>query len=235
MTTQQFLDQLDARIAKYDLLCHPFYKAWSAGELSRDDLREYAKDYYHHVEAFPTYLAEFAIRMDDCELRRAVLANMAEEKGISDASGQEFRAHSELWLDFVEGMGGDRGMKNHIPASEVAELTQFFHRAATDEAPDQVLAAFYAYESQVPRVAGEKARGLREMYGVDEKTCAYFTVHETADAFHAEVWRRQLSKTIEENPARAGQALIAAETAAKALWRALDGIEAKRRASKTAD
>ena len=39
MTSQEFFQQLDARIAQFDLLCHPFYKAWSAGELSRDDLR----------------------------------------------------------------------------------------------------------------------------------------------------------------------------------------------------
>jgi len=34
--------QLESSIAKYDLLCHPFYKAWSAGELTREDLRAYA-------------------------------------------------------------------------------------------------------------------------------------------------------------------------------------------------
>src|ERR1700745_4474048 len=69
MTRQQFFEQLDSRIAKYDLLCHPFYKAWSAGELTRDDLREYALDYYRHVEAFPTYLAEFGIRLEESDIR----------------------------------------------------------------------------------------------------------------------------------------------------------------------
>ena len=54
MESTQFFEHLDARIAKYDLLCHPFYQAWAAGELTRDDLREYAQHYYHHVKAFPT-------------------------------------------------------------------------------------------------------------------------------------------------------------------------------------
>src|SRR2546425_9511520 len=76
MNSMPFSQELRARIAKYDLLCHPFYKAWSAGELSRDDLREYACQYYHHVAAFPRYLAQFAVRLDDGELRQAVLANM---------------------------------------------------------------------------------------------------------------------------------------------------------------
>ena len=76
MNPTQFFDQLEASIAKYDLLCHPFYRAWAAGELTRNDLREYARQYYHHVEAFPSYLAEFALRLDEGELRRAVLANI---------------------------------------------------------------------------------------------------------------------------------------------------------------
>src|SRR5271156_2676276 len=96
MTTEQFFEQLETRIAKYDLLCHPFYKAWSAGELTREDLREYAQDYYHHVEAFPGYLAELGVRLDESELRRAVLANMADEKGMG---GEKATPHSEMWLD----------------------------------------------------------------------------------------------------------------------------------------
>ena len=82
MNKKKFFEQLDARVAKYDLLCHPFYKAWADGQLTREDLREYAQDYYHHVEAFPTYLAELGIRLEDGELRRAILANMADEKGV---------------------------------------------------------------------------------------------------------------------------------------------------------
>src|SRR2546430_10369267 len=101
MTTAEFFEQLDAGIARYDLLCHPFYKAWSAGELTRDDLREYARDYYHHVEAFPEYLAELGVRLDEGDLRRAVLANMVGEKGGENASGESETSHSELWLDFV--------------------------------------------------------------------------------------------------------------------------------------
>ena len=228
MTTKEFFEQLDARIAKYDLLCHPFYKAWSAGELTRDDLREYARDYYHHVEAFPTYLAELGMRLEEGELRGAVLANMCEEKGAQDAFGEPSAPHSELWLDFAEGMGAHRNMIGHTPVSQIAELTAFFHRVASEGTPEEALVAFYAYESQVPQVAREKARGLREMYGADDKTCGYFTLHTTADVDHAQVWRQQLAKRLEANPQAAEKALNAGEAAAKALWRALDGIEDRR-------
>jgi len=228
MTTQEFFAQLDARIAKYDLLCHPFYKAWSAGQLTRDDLRQYACDYYHHVEAFPTYLAEFGIRLDESELRQAVLANMADEMGLDDQSGSQPTTHADLWLDFAEGMGANRDLRTPTPVPEIRELTNFFHRIASEGTSEEALAAFYAYESQVPRIAHEKARGLRESYGADAKTCGYFTLHSTADVSHSRVWQQQLAKQLESNSGAREQALAAGENAARSLWRALDGIEARR-------
>lgn len=234
MNSQEFFRELDRRIATHDLLCHPFYKAWSAGELTREDLREYARDYYHHVEAFPTYLAELGIRLDEGELRRAVLANLADEKGfLDDASGTAGVEHSEVWLDFAEGMGAEREIYGHTPVSEMTSLIEFFHRVASEGTPEEALAAFYTYESQVPRIAAEKARGLRKIYGANEKTCGYFTLHTTADIAHSEVWKEQLEKRIEANPETAEKALAAGEAAAVALWRALDGMEA-RRTAKTA-
>jgi len=42
------------------------------------------------------------------------------------------------------------------------------------------------------------------------------------------VWRDQLEKRVKANPEAAEKALAAAENAAKALWRVLDGFEARR-------
>lgn len=227
MTTTEFLEQLNARIAKYDLLCHPFYKAWSAGELTRDDLCAYAQDYYHHVAAFPSYLAAFALRLNGGELRHAVLANMCDEKGM-DETGSEAVPHSELWMDFAVGMGSSRNLQWHTALPQVLQLIQYFHDVANEGMPEEALAAFYAYESQVPRVARAKERGLRAWYGADDSTCAYFTLHATADLYHSNVWRKQLEKRVASDPQAAEKALNAAETAARMLWRALDGIEARR-------
>jgi len=228
MNTAEFFEKLETRIAKHDLLCHPFYKAWSAGKLTRDDLREYAQDYYHHVEAFPSYLATFGVRLEDGELRRAVLANMCDEKGVEGRPGKDSVPHSDLWLDFAEGMGSSRNLEWHHPVAEIRQLVRHFNRVASEGSPEEALAAFYAYESQVPRIAQEKERGLREMYGADDKTCGYFTLHATADVYHSRVWRNQLEKRIASNPEAADAALDAAENAARMLWQALDGIEARR-------
>ena len=49
-TIQETIDQLH-------LLKHPFYQAWMKGELTMETLRDYAGQYYHHVDRFPRYLS----------------------------------------------------------------------------------------------------------------------------------------------------------------------------------
>ena len=224
MNIPQFCEQLEARIARYDLLCHPFYKAWAAGELKREELRAYAVEYYPQVAAFPGHLLRLSVRTLDAELRGALQMNRADEMGADDG-----RPHEELWLDFAEGMGAERGQaRRQPPLPEVAELIAHFRRVAHEGSAAKALAAFYAYESQMPRVAREKACGLREKYGADARTCGYFTLHQTADVHHARVWRQQLERELAAKPEAAAEALDAAEAAAQALWRALDGIERRR-------
>jgi pyrroloquinoline-quinone synthase len=138
-----------------------------------------------------------------------------------------------LWLDFAEGMGASRNRFARESVNEVDDLVAHFMDVASTGTPEEALSAFYAYESQVPRVAAEKNRGLREMYGADERTAQYFALHTTADVYHANVWKEQLAKRVEADPSRAESALTAAEVAARALWNALDGI-AERRMPKAA-
>jgi len=222
MDTVLFASELNARILQHDLLCHSFYKAWSAGQLTRDDLRQYACDYYHHVAAFPTYLSALHSRLPDGEARRAVARNLRDEEidGV---------AHSDMWLDFAEGYGASRDEINE-PIAEIRELIENFRCIAREGSTAEALAAFYAYESQVPRVAKEKARGLSEMYGADAKTRSYFTVHTYADVEHSQVWLDLLNRELERDPSQREAALNAADQAAQWLWHALDGIEARRTA-----
>jgi len=224
MTSQAFLAALDERIARYDLLCHPYYKAWTAGELTRDDLRQYATDYYHHVAAFPAYLSALHSRLEDGETRRAILRNLCEEEIMG-------RPHGEMWLDFAEGMGADRDdVRKQAPMEEIRGLIQHFRRVASEGLASESLAAFYAYESQIPRIAKQKADGLAERYGADKRTCSYFRLHQHADVEHSQVWRDLLAQQVELNPEQAAGALEAAENAAKALWAVLDGMEMRRMA-----
>jgi pyrroloquinoline-quinone synthase len=216
----EIFEQLERRLGEYDLLCHPFYRAWSAGELTRTDLQEYAAEYYHRVAAFPTYLSALHSRLPDGAMRRTVVRNLCEEE-------IEGPAHSELWLDFAEGLGMNReSAKARVWLPHIQELITVFR--ASMHSPAKALAALYANESQVPRIAKEKVPTLGTCYGADAKTCRYFVLHRVMDQHHSETWKRELTNLVANNPTLADEIVSGGAEAAGALWRALDGIEEAR-------
>lgn len=220
MQAGETLEKLEKQIEEHDLLAHPFYQAWSAGQLTRKDLEEYAAEYYHHVAAFPTYLSTLHSLLPSGLLRRAVLRNLCDEEigGVP---------HSELWLDFAEGAGIDReSVKARTPLPEIQELIARYRDLM--QSPSTALAALYTYESQIPRISKEKAKSLAERYGADAKTCRYFELHRLVDRHHALVWKTELTNLLGYEPSLSGDALNGAKAAAEALWGALDGIEAAR-------
>jgi pyrroloquinoline-quinone synthase len=228
--TSEFFVQAEERIGRYDLLKHPFYTAWTAGELTREDLREYAAEYWHHVSAFPAYLSALHARLEDGATRRMIAMNLGDEEGVGSPDG---RAHSDLWMDFAKGMGASEAdVKAHTLQPETRQLISSFERIAREGSIAAALAAFYAYESRVPAIAKEKAAGLKEHYGADSATTRYFTLHQTADVLHADVWRSLISKELANTPDVSPEALEAVEQTAAALWSALDGIERNRQARK---
>jgi pyrroloquinoline-quinone synthase len=233
MITKSFQQELDSRIAKYDLLRHPFYQAWSMGSLRREEIRQYACEYYPHVAAFPAYLSKFQKRLPTGFLANLINEHKLDEEG---AKASDKRTHADLWLDFVEGMGGNRDHAlKHEPISEIKELIETFNEIAANGEIAEVLAAFYAYESQVPRVAAEKERGLCELYGADHKTSYYFHLHKTFDTLHSRSWldclEAEVNGTIISQDKTVSGALDSAEKVAKALWKVLDGIEQQRLAA----
>src|SRR5277367_4251756 len=119
-----FWGRFEERVAPFNLLQHPFYQAWSKGELTREDLAAYAAEYWHHVSAFPTYLSALHSRLPDGETRREVLRNLCDEEGTDTAQG---RPHSELWMDFAKGMGASRNaVLGHAMQPETQALIATF-------------------------------------------------------------------------------------------------------------
>jgi pyrroloquinoline-quinone synthase len=218
-----FFAALDARIARYNLLQHPFYQAWSQGELTRDELREYAAEYWHHVSAFPTYLSALHARLEDAPLRRTVLENLSDEEGLPAG-----RPHSDLWMDFATGMGASPAdVRERKLQPETASLIAHF-RSVMQTSTAAALASLYTYESRVPAIAQTKAEGLKQHYGADKATARYFTLHQIADVRHAQVWSDAIEAELAAHPEEAETALDAAEATAASLWGTLSGIERER-------
>ncbi len=217
MTPHESLDALDHLIQSRSILGHPFYVAWRNGTLTRDQLATYARVYYPHVAAFPGYLRAAIAGAQDPVVRAELGRNLVDEVSRP-------RPHPELWLDFAAGLGADRaGVEQAVPHPAAQRAVETFNRLARAETAE-ALAALYAYESQQPEVARQKADGLRERYGVTARdTLAYFNVHAEADVEHRAGERDGLRRTL----AAGGSAEHVERAAGEALdayWGLLDGV-----------
>jgi pyrroloquinoline-quinone synthase len=212
--------RIDAAVAARAMLCHPFYQAWTEGRLSLDTLRSYARQYFHHVEAFPAAVSAVHSNCPDRSGRRMLAENLAEEEGL-DAGKQD---HASLWLMFACGLGEDEPSVRAQPLNaETGALIETFRRLSRQSYASG-LGALYAYESQFPGVAAAKIEGLVDRYGIeDEETLRFFQVHSTADVEHSAVCRELLDRLPAEQQT---EALAAGEELAQALWNFLSGVEA---------
>ncbi len=212
---QPLVEALDQLIEKYHLLQHPFYQSWTAGTLSRESLALYAVQYYQHVEAFPHHLRTLAGRSED-ELRELVEDNLREEEHPA-------APHPKLWREFAEAVGVDAAAMDSAEALPgLQTLVDTYSEISEKGSLPEAVAAFYAYEAQVPEIATQKIAGLKQHYGVDSpKGLAYFVVHEEADVRHRAAWRNWLAR---QSDADKEAVLDSAERGLQALWGALDAV-----------
>lgn len=212
---------IDSKVSERAMLSHPFYQAWTEGRLPLDTLRAYARQYFHHVEAFPRAVSAVHSACPDREGRRMLAENLAEEEGI-EAGKQD---HATLWLMFACGLGDDEGaVRAQSLNPETQALIDTF-RGLSRRSYAAGLGALYAYESQFPGVASAKIEGLVDRYGIqDEETLRFFRVHESADLDHSAVCRALLDRLPEAEKA---EAIAAGEELAGALWNFLSGVEAR--------
>jgi len=196
-------ERIERSRERWDVLRHPFYRRWSAGELTAEELARYSGQYRHAGEAVATMSTVAADSLPDRpELRR----HAAEELG-----------HLRLWDGFVNASGGDASDR---PTAETEECVRAW---TADDGVAATLARLYAIESGQPDISSTKREGLLERYGFDDgEGTAYFRIHETRDVEHAAEVRELIAEIAGETDE--DELVAAAESAFRANWRLLDGI-----------
>lgn len=228
------LKRLDQARRATNVLEHPFYERWSAGELSPRELSVYAGEYRHAVLALAEASADLA-RAGAPE-RRAGLERHAEEEA----------AHVALWDDFARAAHARAGREPAIaPAGahgpgacstegepEPAPQTLACARAWTagQDALER-LAVLYAIEASQPEISRTKLEGLTRHYGYAPEGPAveYFRLHERLDVEHArqagELIERLLAERAADAPAVAERMIAHAQAALRGNWELLDGVQ----------
>jgi len=145
-----FKQTLDSKIADYNLLNHPFYQAWSAGELPVEALRSYAREYGAFISMMPAGWET----LNDAEIA-------AEET-----------EHIDLWADFAA------GLDTTVTEAQIPQVKALMKTA--DELfsePATALGALYAFEVQQPATAQSKLTGLKAFYQLPKSVEPYFETH----------------------------------------------------------
>src|SRR4051812_37904833 len=207
-----YLDKIDSDVAAKHLLKHPFYLAWTRGELSKEALTGYAKQYYHHVAAFPTYLSAVHSNCDDQPTRKQILQNLIDEEAGSPS-------HPELWKQFAN------ALDTNVEAQQEPETKNLIaaFRSTCAQSTAEGLAALYAYESQIPEICESKIDGLKKHYGfTDPKDYEYFSVHIEADREHRAAERRLLAGHVGNENFESVRASV--NRVLDALWEMLSGV-----------
>lgn len=175
------------------LLDHPFYTAWTRGEIPLPTLGAYHQSYGEFIRTIPSFWEKVVNAL-----------HPSDPHGLSVIIDET--DHIRLWQQW----GTNLPRPTTVPTLSglIADLQQM--------SPSQLLGALQAFELQQPEVARTKREGLLAHYGFAPAALRYFDEHEKEDD-HIRYGRQLAESHANREEFRQGL-----EKGAELFYRALD-------------
>jgi pyrroloquinoline-quinone synthase len=184
MTSREFVQQFKAEVAAHPKLRarHPFVKAVSEGRLTKDQLREFARQDYKFRNIVPRIAMLRYLACSDPEMARRLYGVVEEEtRGLDTGTA----GHIELFLEFASALGLTREELEAAPLAPATAAHLYFVELMIYKYPwFVVMAAQIAAEGTFPEATRLIAKGLRDHYDLPPQALRFFTVHDEADEEH---------------------------------------------------
>lgn len=217
MTTAEssVLDQIDALLVETDPSRQDVLIAMSEGRLSRDEVRAFASQYYHLVDALPRFVSTVhSVTIAHPAIRRTLL-NILVPLELHPPS------IADLWLQTCASLGlfSDTVKYGEPTTSTAACLGDFDYLCQNGTA--QGLAALYAWMSRLPRVCRIEQAALAQHYDLTAGPgVQFFEVVGFQAESHARALRAALDELLRQYP----EAGIAAFESARSAIVAVEGM-----------
>ena len=203
---------------------HPFSRAWANGELSREQLGQWAVQHFYYIDAVPQQFAALYARLPDLDARQHLLENLLGE----EMPAHPDKRHPDLCAKFARACGVPRDrLLSAEERSEVLPTTRAMRAWVWELATVRTLGEacagiMVALEGQLPTLYPKYVEAMRRM-GLTDDEMEFFHVHIVGDVEHAHVGL-ELTDRYATTPDLQRRAIAAVHASAQMRYSMLNGI-----------
>jgi pyrroloquinoline-quinone synthase len=206
---------------------HPFSMAWARGDLTREQLGQWAIQHFYYVDAVAQQFAALYARLPDLDARLELLDNLIGE----EMPGQPGKRHPDLLVKFARACGVRdedlyRAEEKGLILPTTRAMRSWIWELATQRTMAEAFAGIMvALEGQLPTLYPMLVDAMRKT-GFSDDDLEFFHVHIVNDVGHA-ASGLSIASRYANTPELQRRAIAAVRASAEMRYSMLSGIYEK--------